>query len=70
MPQRLTPTLLGDANCDGVVDVADAVFLINEALPDDKPILLPQNFANADLDNDVDVDEADFEGLVEMLLNP
>jgi hypothetical protein len=63
-------TLPGDANCDGAVDVADAVFLINEALPDDKPILLPQNFANADLDNDVDVDEADFEALVEMLLNP
>jgi hypothetical protein len=45
------------------------VFLLNEALPDDKPILLPQNFANADLDHDVDVDEADFEALLEMLLD-
>jgi hypothetical protein len=70
MPPRLTPTLLGDANCDGVVDVADAVFLINEVLPDDKPILLPQNFANADLDGDVDVDDADFEALIDLLLNP
>ncbi|MBN1475204.1 hypothetical protein JXA47_00475 [Candidatus Sumerlaeota bacterium] len=50
------------------MDSADIVFLVNEALPDDKPILLPQNFANADLDGDIDVDQDDLDALVEMLL--
>jgi hypothetical protein len=67
-PPRTLPTLLGDANVDGVVDAADVVFVINEAIPDDKPILLPQNFANADLDQDIDVDPDDLEALIQLLL--
>ncbi|NUP91158.1 MAG: hypothetical protein HUU25_15265 [Candidatus Sumerlaeia bacterium] len=68
IPPRTPVTLTGDANVDGVVDAADVVFLVNEALPDDKPILLPPNFANADLDQDVDVDQDDLEALVAMLV--
>jgi len=68
LPPRTPPSLPGDANVDGVVDAADVVFLVNEAMPDDKPILLPQNFANADLDQDVDVDQDDLEALVQLLV--
>jgi hypothetical protein len=68
IPPLTPPTLLGDANLDGLVDAADLVFLINEALPDDKPILLPQNFANADMDGDIDVDQDDFDQILELIL--
>ncbi|NUP91184.1 MAG: hypothetical protein HUU25_15405 [Candidatus Sumerlaeia bacterium] len=68
IPPRALPSLPGDANLDGVVDAADIVFLVNEALPDDKPILYPPNFANADLDQDVDVDQDDLEALVQLLV--
>jgi hypothetical protein len=68
IPPPTPSTLLGDANLDSLVDVADVVFLINEALPDDKPILLPQNFANADLDGDIDVDRDDLDALLDLIL--
>ncbi|MBN1477625.1 hypothetical protein JXA47_12790 [Candidatus Sumerlaeota bacterium] len=68
IPAQTPHSLLGDANLDGLVDISDAVMLINEALPDDEPILLPQNFANADLDGDIDVDQDDLDELVGMLL--
>jgi hypothetical protein len=69
IPDLTPPTIPGDANLDGRVDAADVVFLVNEAMPDDKPILLPPNFANADLDGDVDVDEDDLQALVDLLLD-
>jgi hypothetical protein len=68
IPPLTPPTLPGDANLDGLVDTADLVFLINEALPDDKPILLPQNFANADIDGDIDVDQDDFGQILALIL--
>jgi hypothetical protein len=68
IPPRAQPTLPGDANVDGLVDVADMVFLIEKALPDDALILPPQSFANADIDQDVDVDQDDFNALLDLIL--
>ena len=68
IPPRTPPSLPGDVNVDGEVDAADVISVINDALPDDMPILPPQNFANADLDGDIDVDQDDLDALVGMLL--
>ncbi|MBN1477125.1 hypothetical protein JXA47_10260 [Candidatus Sumerlaeota bacterium] len=68
IPPRTLPSLPGDVNVDGEVDAADVVIVINEALPDDEPILPPQNFANADLDGDIDVDQDDLAALIDLLL--
>ncbi len=51
-----------------LVDVADMVFLTEKTLPDDALILPPQSFANADLDQDVDVDQDDFNALLDLIL--
>lgn len=43
----------------GGLQVGQGFLQLSEAMPDDKPILLLQNFANADQDGDVDEDEED-----------
>jgi hypothetical protein len=62
-----TADMLGDANGDGVRDVADVVTLVNH-LDGTRSIRGPVPLARADADQDGGIDEGDLEWLVEFLL--
>ncbi|MBQ6946222.1 MAG: leucine-rich repeat protein [Ruminococcus sp.] len=58
---QLTPTLLGDANCDGVVSIADATAILQSIGNPDKYALSEQGAVNADIadtGNGITVDDA------------
>ena len=67
IPPKTPPSLLGDANVDGRVDAADVVTMVAMIQPTAR-LALPQPFANADLDQDIDVDEGDLALLIDLLL--
>jgi hypothetical protein len=67
IPPKPQVTLPGDSNLDGSIDVADIVTVAEMISPTSR--LAPaQNFVNADLDGDIDVDQDDLDALVGMLL--
>jgi hypothetical protein len=55
----------GDANCDGLVNVNDVITAIHYVLGN---IPKPFCFANADLDDDLEVDVSDVVGIIHIIL--
>ncbi|MBR3446415.1 MAG: glycoside hydrolase [Oscillospiraceae bacterium] len=54
-----TVTLLGDADCSGVVDVSDAVLIARFAAEDKNAVITDQGLRNADCDSTPGVDGSD-----------
>ena len=44
------PVLIGDANCDGAADVADAVLIARFCVEDHEAVITEQGMRNADCD--------------------
>ena len=66
----ITPTeedgfLLGDANCDGAVDISDVVLAVNHILGNG----VVKSEANADINKDESIDISDIVGIVNIILN-
>ena len=51
-PNKVTVTLIGDANCDGKADVSDAVLLARIAVEDKAAVITSQGIANGDCNRD------------------
>ncbi len=49
----------GDANCDGVVDVADAVLVMRYVVADSEAVITEQGIQNADVDKNGNTDSED-----------
>ncbi|MBR3268179.1 MAG: glycoside hydrolase family 11 protein [Oscillospiraceae bacterium] len=49
----------GDANCDGVVDVSDAVLVMRYAVADREAVITEQGINNADVDKNGNIDSED-----------
>ncbi|MBR3447360.1 MAG: endo-1,4-beta-xylanase [Oscillospiraceae bacterium] len=49
----------GDANCDGVVDVSDAVLVMRYAVADREAVISEQGLKNSDTDGDGNVSDSD-----------
>ena len=49
----------GDANCDGIVDVSDAVLVMRYAVEDREAAVTEQGLKNADVDKNGKTDESD-----------
>jgi hypothetical protein len=58
-PATLKPTLLGDANCDGVVSIADAAAIFQCLANPDKYYLSAQGKKNADVDGKLGITPSD-----------
>ena len=58
-PATLKPTLLGDANCDGVVSIADAAAIFQCLANPDKYFLSAQGKKNADVDGKLGITPSD-----------
>ena len=58
-PATLKPTLLGDANCDGVVSIADAAAIFQCLANPDKYSLSEQGQKNADVDGKLGITPSD-----------
>ena len=58
-PTTLKPTLLGDANCDGVVSIADAAAIFQCLANPDKYYLSAQGKKNADVDGKLGITPSD-----------
>ena len=54
-----SPPETGDANCDGSIDVADAVLIARFAAEDKEAVITDQGRKNADVTNDGNVDSQD-----------
>ena len=52
-------TLTGDANCDGIVDISDAVLVMRYAVEDREAAVTEQGLKNADADKNGRTDESD-----------
>ena len=53
------PGVTGDANCDGTVDVADAVLVMRYAVADSEAVITEQGIRNADTDKNGNTDSDD-----------
>ena len=53
------PGFIGDANCDGVVDVSDAVLVMRYAVADREAVISKQGLKNADTDKNGNTDSDD-----------
>lgn len=51
-PNKVTVTLIGDANCDGKADVSDAVLIARIAVEDKAAVITSQGIANGDCNRD------------------
>ena len=58
--------LLGDANGDGMVNVTDAVLVVNYLLDQECPVFF---FENADINGDEEINVSDVVGIVNIILN-
>lgn len=58
--------LLGDVNCDGFVNITDAILFINSILNDDVSAI---NIGNADVNGDNDINITDIIALINIVLN-
>ena len=53
------PSFIGDANCDGTVDVSDAVLVMRYAVADREAVISEQGLKNADTDKNGNTDSDD-----------
>ena len=63
----LKPTLLGDTDCSGVVDVSDAVLIARYAAEDKTAVVTDQGLCNADCDSTPGVDGSDLTRLLKYI---
>ena len=66
IPLRIVPYLLGDANGDGVVNVADVMVVVNYILGKEPPII---KLKRSDVNSDQIVNVTDAMGIVNIIMN-
>ena len=64
---KASARLMGDANCDGTVDVADAVLIARFANEDKEAVITDQGRQNADVTHDGNVDGQDAEKILQYI---
>ena len=60
------PYVQGDVNCDGIVNVADIVAMVNYR--NDVPLPYTYDIGRADMDGDNIIDDSDFNAIVNLII--